>query len=100
MSERTEALLRIVVGIVGMVVVYFWRILVQVVIILHWIIVIITGKRNADLAKFTNYYTTFYYNYLRYITFATNKRVFPFEEFGNVIEPVDMKTKPAAGKKK
>ena len=91
MSERTEALLRIVIGIISGLILGLWKIIVQVVVIIHWIYVLVTGKRNKELAKFCNLWVTYVYNFVRYITFTTNKRPFPFNSLGKNIEKVDMK---------
>jgi hypothetical protein len=34
------------------------------------------------------------YNFVRYATFTTNKRPFPWERFRKPIEKIDMKKKP------
>ena len=79
MSERTEALMRIVVGIVSGIIFGLWKALIQILGIVHWIIAIITGKRNKDLAEFSEIWNTQIYIFLRYMTFVTNERPFPFE---------------------
>jgi len=93
MSERTEAILRIPIGIISAIIIELWKIIIQVIVVIHWIYVIFTGKRNKGLSEFTNKWVTYVYNYLRYTTFATNKRPFPFNELGKDIEKVDMKIK-------
>lgn len=93
MGERSEALFRIVVLIVTGIILGLWKGLVQVTVVIHWIYVIFSGKRSGEIAKFTNYYVTLVYKYIRYLTFATNERPFPFGEFGKPIMPVDMKKK-------
>jgi len=94
MSERKEALVRIIIAIVGGVLIYFWEMLIAVVALVHLIYVIIVNKRSKGIAKFCNTFNTYLYRYVRYITFTTNQRVFPFNGLGNDIEKVDMKVKP------
>ena len=91
MSERTEAWMRIVVAIVSGIILGLWKIAVQVVSIIHWFYVVFLGKRNRDLAEFCNSWNTQIYRYIRYMTFATNTRPFPFSEMGKVIEPIEFK---------
>ena len=91
MSERIEAILRIFIGIISGFILGLWKIIVQVVVLIHWIYVILTGKRNKALAEFSNRWVTFVYNYIRYMTFSTNKRPFPFNDFGEDVEKVEMK---------
>lgn len=80
MSERVEALMRIVIGIITGIILGIWKMLVQILGFVHWFIVIITGKRNKDLAEFCEMWNTQMYDYLQYMTFVTNVRPFPFNE--------------------
>ena len=78
MTERTEALMRILVGIVSGMILGIWKSLVQIIAIVHWFIALIADKRNKGLADFCEMWNTQFYIYLRYMTFVTNKRPFPF----------------------
>ena len=91
MSERLEALLRIIVGIISGIILGLWKVIVQVVVVIHWFYVLVTGERNKELAKFCNMWDTYVYNFVRYMTFTTNKRPFPFNSLGKNIEKVEMK---------
>ena len=93
MSERTEAGMRIVVAIVSGIILGLWKIVVEIVAIVHWFYVIFLGKRNKDLAEFCNQWNTQIYRFVRYITFSTNSRPFPFSELGGVMDPVELKPK-------
>ncbi len=88
MDERKEALMRIVIGIVSGIILGIWGSIVKLLAILNWIIVIITGKKNKDLAEFCNIWNTQMYKFLRYMTFTTDERVFPFEELGKTLDKV------------
>ena len=90
MSERTEALMRIVVGIVFGIILGLWKIVIQVVAVLHWFYVIFTGKRSRDLAEFCNLWNTQAYRFIRYMTFSANTRPFPFSDLGAVMHPVEI----------
>ncbi|MBN1386123.1 DUF4389 domain-containing protein [Candidatus Woesearchaeota archaeon] len=78
MNERTEALMRIVVGIVSGIILGVWKMLIQVLAVVHWIVVIIKGNREKALADFCEIWNTQFYIFLRYMTFVTNERPFPF----------------------
>lgn len=78
MAERAEALMRILVGIVSGVILRIWKSLVQIIAIINWLIAIITGERNKGLAEFCEIWNTQAYIFLRYMTFVSNKRPFPF----------------------
>lgn len=78
MSERKEALMRIVVAIVTGIILSLWKTLVQLLVIVNWFIVIFTGERNKGLAEFCEIWSTQVYVFLKYITFVSNDRPFPF----------------------
>jgi len=84
MSERTEALMRIVVFIVSGFILSLWKTLIELIVVIHWVVVIITGKRIKDLAEFSHIFNCQMYAFLKYMTFATNKRPFPFAELAKV----------------
>jgi hypothetical protein len=77
-SERKEAWMRIVVLIVSGIILGLWKALIQIITLVNWIIVIFSGKRSKELAEFSEIWNTQVYVYLRYMTFVTNRRPFPF----------------------
>ena len=93
MSERKEAWMRIVVGIVTGIILALWKTLVVVLIIVHWLYAVFLGKRSKAIAEFCNVWTTQAYFFIRYMTFATNKRPFPFSDLAEEMHPVEMKNK-------
>ena len=54
MSEREEALWRILVLIVSGIILSLWTNLMQFIIFIHWVYVLISGKRIKDLSEFNN----------------------------------------------
>lgn len=91
MSERSEALWRILVGFVALLILGVWNYVIQLIWIVHWIIVLFTNKRIKDLSEFNNHYATYSYKINRYIGFSTNVRPWPFEDFAKPMEKCDMK---------
>ncbi|MBI4177067.1 MAG: DUF4389 domain-containing protein [Candidatus Aenigmarchaeota archaeon] len=87
-NERREAVLRIPIGFVSGIILGFWKMLVEVVLIIHWFLAIITGKRNLNLANFANAWITEYYGFTRYMNFTTNERPFPFTPLHKPVRPV------------
>lgn len=77
-SERKEAWMRIVVGIVSGIVLGVWRYFIFVLGVLHWFYVVFSGKRNKEFANLCEIWNTQVYVFLRYLTFVTNERPFPF----------------------
>lgn len=82
MSERTEALMRIVVGIISGIILEIWTILIKIVIAIQFFVVIFSNKRNKDLAEFSNTWNNQVYRYVRYMTFTTHEKPFPFSKGG------------------
>jgi len=78
MNERKEAWMRILVCIVSGIILGLWKGLIQILAIVHWFIVIFTKKRKRGIAKFSEIWNTQTYIFLRYMTFVSNYRPFPF----------------------
>ncbi len=79
-SERVELLWRILVGIVSGVILGIWKVLVIVLAIANWFVVLFNGKRDKGLAEFCEYWNSEVYIYVRYLTFETNEKPFPFSD--------------------
>ena len=77
-SERKEAWFRIIVVIISGIILGLWKGLIQLLTLVHWLVVIVSGKRNKDIAEFSEYWNTETYKFIRYMTFVSNKRPFPF----------------------
>lgn len=77
-GERKEAWFRILVLIITGIILGVWKIFICVIGIINWIVVVFTGKRNRDLASLSEYWNTETYKYIRYLTFVSNTRPFPF----------------------
>ena len=78
LSERQESWFRIIVAIVSGILLSVWKILIQILAVINWFVTIFTGKRNKDMADLWEYWNTEIYKYIRYLTFVSNKRPFPF----------------------
>ena len=78
MTERTEALMRIVVGIVSGIILGLWMALIKFLTFVNWVITLVAGKRNKGIAEFCEVWNTQVYIFIRYMTFVSNKRPFPF----------------------
>lgn len=77
-TERKEGWMRLVVGIVSGIVLYFWRYLIAVLAIFGFLVVIFSGKRNRAMAELSEWWNTEAYRFSRYMTFVSNERPFPF----------------------
>lgn len=85
-NERGEAWFRIIVAIITGIILAVWRYLIIVFAIVNWFVVIFTGKRNIELAMFSEYFNTEFYKYLRYLTFVSDRRPFPFSNMERISE--------------
>lgn len=78
MTEKKEAWFRLVVLLISGIVLGVWGYLTKVLAIIHWFVVVFSGKRNKDMAEFVEIWNTQVYVFLDYTTFVSNKRPFPF----------------------
>jgi len=83
-SERKEAWMRILIAIVSGFILGIWKLLIFVLAIINWLITVFSGKRNKELADFCEYWNTEMYKYIRYLTFVSNKRPFPFSDIERI----------------
>lgn len=77
-SERKEAWFRILVAIISGILLGVWKAIIIILSIINWIVVVFSGKRNKSIAEFCEYWNTETYKFIRYLTFVSNKRPFPF----------------------
>lgn len=77
-KEKKEAWFRIIVLIISGIILGIWYCLIKILAFVNWIITIFSGKRNKELAGFCEYWNTENYKFVRYMTFVSNKRPFPF----------------------
>jgi len=79
-NEREEAWFRILVAIVSGIILEVWGSLIFVLLIINWFVTVFSGKRNKQMAEFCEYWNTEFYKFVRYMTFVSNKRPFPFSD--------------------
>lgn len=84
MSERGEAWFRIIVCIVSGTVLCAWSYLIGVLMVINFFITIFKNKRNKEIAEFCEYWNTESYKCMRYMTFVSNQRPFPFSSLGKM----------------
>jgi len=77
-SERKELLWRILVAIVTGIILGVWKAFIQILFIVNFVIVLFTGKRNKEIADLCEIWNSETYRFIRYLTFVTNERPFPF----------------------
>jgi hypothetical protein len=78
MSERKEAFFRIIVAIVSGIILGVWNLLIRVLIVLNFLYTIFKNKRHKGMADLCEWWNTEAYKFMRYLTFVSNVRPFPF----------------------
>jgi len=78
-ASRAEGWMRIPVGIVSGAVIYVWGYLICLFFIINFIYKVCSGKTIKDLSRMSEVWNTHNYYFIRYMTFCTNERPFPFE---------------------
>ena len=78
LTERQEGWFRIIVLIVSGIILELWTYLIAALLIVNWLVTIFSGNRNRDIADLCEYWNTEAYKFVRYMTFVSNKRPFPF----------------------
>lgn len=85
MGERLEALMRIIVGIISGIILFVWRYLIFVFVVINFIWTLISGKRIKELADLSEVWNTQWYVFTRYMIFESNERPMPFKRMtGNL----------------
>ena len=77
-SERKEAWFRILVLIITGIILYLWGYVTLFLVIINWLVVVFSGKVNKGITEFCGIWVKEYYRFIRYISFQTNERPFPF----------------------
>jgi hypothetical protein len=74
-----EIWMRIPICIVSGIILYVWGYLIYLFAFINFIYGIFTGKRLQEISELSEIWNTQMYSFLRYNTFVTNERPFPFE---------------------
>ena len=87
-AERQEAWMRIPVAIVSGLIFEVWGFFIFVFSLAQLIFVLIEGRKEKELLKMANVYLVQLYIFVKYITFLSNDRPFPF---GDLKESINEK---------
>ena len=77
-KERSETWMRIPVFIVSGIILKVWGFFVFCFAIAQLILTLIEGKKNKDLLKMCNIFLIQLYVFVKYVTFISKERPFPF----------------------
>jgi hypothetical protein len=79
-NERREAWIRIPVCIVSGFILEIWGFFVSIFAIVQFIMVLVEGKKNKEFLNLCKTYVAQLYVFVKYITFISNERPFPFAD--------------------
>jgi len=85
-GERKEAWMRIPICIVSGFILDIWGFFVFIFAIVQFILVLVEGKKNKELLDLCKNYVAQLYVFVKYVTFISNERPFPFGEVKNFEE--------------
>ncbi|HLA23059.1 MAG TPA: DUF4389 domain-containing protein [Candidatus Nanoarchaeia archaeon] len=91
MSERKEAFMRLLIGIISGITMAVWKWLVYVFIILNLFYTLIKGKRSKELSNLSEVWNTQWYIFWRYMIFLSNRRPFPIGHLEKNISKHDLR---------
>ena len=79
-KQRDNIIWRILVFIISGIVLDIWAYATGIILLINWFIVVFKGKRNEDLGTFGNYFASEVSRFVRYLSFESEEKPFPFNE--------------------
>lgn len=80
-KEKSEALMRIPVGIISGIILGVWAHLVAVLVLINIIYTLFKGKPDKEIAEFCDIWEVQLKRYVEYMIFVNNNRTWPFGKF-------------------
>lgn len=80
-KEKSEALMRIPVGIVSGIVLWVWMYLVFLLVLINLIYTLVKGKPDKEIVEFCDIWKNQVKRYMEYMIFLNNNRTWPFGKF-------------------
>lgn len=78
LNEREEVFFRIFSLLISGIILYLWAHLILIIILIQFILVIFTNKKEKSLVDFCEIWNKEFYKFSRYITMASDEKPFPF----------------------
>jgi hypothetical protein len=88
-KENKDAWMRLPIGIVSGAIIYVWSYLIGLFFIINIVNKIISGKRLEELSKMSEVWNTQNYHFIRYMTFCSNRKPFPFDKLREDLNKID-----------
>jgi hypothetical protein len=84
--ERREAWMRIPVAIVSGIILHVWGFFIFIFALVQLILTIAEDRKNKELLRMCNVYLVQLYIFVKYVTFLSDKRPFPFADLEKEID--------------
>jgi hypothetical protein len=88
-KERGEAWMRIPIFIVSGVILHVWGFFIFCFALVQLVLILSKDKKNKELLRMCNVYLVQLYVFVRYVTFLSDERPFPFEELKKDMNKVE-----------
>ncbi len=85
-KNKGEVWMRIPVFIISGIILYVWGFFIFCFTIAQFVLILLKGKREKELLKMSNIYLVQLHIFIRYVTFLSDKRPFPFGELEKEIK--------------
>ncbi|HOF44159.1 MAG TPA: DUF4389 domain-containing protein [Candidatus Pacearchaeota archaeon] len=85
-KNKGEVWMRIPVFIISGIILYVWGFFIFCFAIAQFVLILFKGKREKELLKMSNIYLVQLHIFIRYVTFLSDKRPFPFGELEKEIK--------------
>jgi len=84
--KKREAWMRIPVFIISGFILHIWGFFIFCFALVQFILILIKNKKEKELSKMCGVYLIQLYVFVRYVTFLSDKRPFPFEDLEKEIK--------------
>lgn len=85
-SERKEAWMRIPIAIVSGFILDVWGFFIFIFALVQLVLILVEGKKEKELLRMCNVYLVQLYIFVKYVTFLSNERPFPFGDLKKEID--------------
>jgi hypothetical protein len=85
-EKKKEVWMRIPIFIVSGIILHIWGFFIFIFALVQLILILAKNKKEKELLKMCNVYLIQLYIFMKYVTFLSDNRPFPFGELGKEIE--------------
>lgn len=84
--EKKEVWMRIPIFIVSGFILHVWGFFIAIFALVQFILILVEKKKNKEILRMCGVYLVQIYIFVKYVTFLSDKRPFPFGELEKEIE--------------